>query len=124
MIKLEYCKSRKIPLKTVHDEKWLQDRIENDPSILGLGDLEIRERERKQSTGGRIDFLAYDPKIETMYEIEVMLGAQTSAPHVHRRFIVNRLEEIKGQIINEGYPKDITFELISNIDTTIEDISE
>ena len=31
---------------------------------------------------------------------------------------------IKDQIINEGYPKDITFELISNIDTTIEDISE
>jgi hypothetical protein len=75
MTKLEYCKSRKIPLKKIHDEKWLQDRIENDPSILGLGYLEIRERERKQSTGGRIDFLAYDPKIETMYEIEVMLGA-------------------------------------------------
>jgi hypothetical protein len=30
------------------DEKWLQDRIKDDPSILGLGDLAILARERRQ----------------------------------------------------------------------------
>ena len=34
-------------------ERWLQDRIEEDPSLLGLGDLQIIRRERMQSSGGR-----------------------------------------------------------------------
>ena len=55
-------------------EKWLQDRIEEDPSLLGLGDLQLIRREKQQSSGGRLDFLLYDPEQETRYEIEVMLG--------------------------------------------------
>jgi len=43
------------------DEKWLQERLNEDPSLLGLGDLVVIERERAQPTGGRIDFLMYDP---------------------------------------------------------------
>lgn len=57
------------------DERWLQDRIEEDPSLLGLGDLNIVRREKSQLTGGRIDFLMYDPDRELRYEVEVMLGA-------------------------------------------------
>ncbi len=54
---MEYFKAEKIYLKnSTYDEKWLQDRIEEDPTILGLGDLIIVQRERKQPTGGRIDF--------------------------------------------------------------------
>jgi hypothetical protein len=56
-------------------EKWLQDRIEEDPSILGLGDVQLIRRERKQSSGGRLDFLFYDPDQETRYAVEVMLGS-------------------------------------------------
>lgn len=56
-------------------EKWLQDRIEEDPSILGLGDLQLIRRERQQSNGGRLDFLLYDPDQGTRYEVEVMLGS-------------------------------------------------
>src|SRR5450631_1675181 len=56
------------------DEKWLQDRIEEDPALLGLGNLEVIRRERQQSSGGRIDFLLYDLEDETFYEVEVMLG--------------------------------------------------
>lgn len=56
-------------------ERWLQDRIEEDPSILGLGDLQLIRRERQQSSGGRLDFLLYDAEQETRYEVEVMLGA-------------------------------------------------
>jgi hypothetical protein len=57
------------------DERWLQDRISNDPALLGLGDLEIAGREHRQPVGGRIDFLMRDAEQETYYEIEVMLGA-------------------------------------------------
>jgi hypothetical protein len=55
------------------DEKWLQKRIEQDPSFLGLGELEIVSREHRQPIGGRIDFLMRDS--ETYYEVEIMLGA-------------------------------------------------
>jgi len=57
------------------NEKWLQDRIEEDPTLLGLGNLEVIRRERQQSSGGRIDFLLYDLDDETRYEAEIMLGS-------------------------------------------------
>jgi hypothetical protein len=57
------------------NEKWLQDRIEEDPSLLGLGNLQMIRRERQQSSGGRIDFLLNDLDDETRYEVEVMLGS-------------------------------------------------
>lgn len=56
-------------------ERWLQDRIEEDPSLLGLGDVQVIRRERPQSSGGRLDFLLYDPEQEIRYEVEVMLGS-------------------------------------------------
>jgi ADP-dependent phosphofructokinase/glucokinase len=42
---LQYMKGEKISLKNHFNEKWLQDRIEEDPSILNLGDLDIIQRE-------------------------------------------------------------------------------
>jgi hypothetical protein len=56
------------------DEKWLQDRILEDPAILRLGELDVLSKERRQPQGGRIDFLMYAQEEETYYEIEVMLG--------------------------------------------------
>jgi len=73
---LEYKKAITRSLRELgFDERWLQERILEDPSILGLGDLNVIERERTQPTGGRIDFLMYDPEEDGLrYEIEVMLG--------------------------------------------------
>src|SRR3990172_1797889 len=72
---IEYKKSTPVKLRDVgKDEKWLQDRINEDTSILGLGDLLILQRERPQYTGGKIDFLMFDPEGEVRYEIEMMLG--------------------------------------------------
>jgi len=72
---MEYKKAEPVKLREVgKDEKWLQDRINEDASILGLGNLEIIRRERPQYTGGRIDFLMFDPEDATRYEIEIMLG--------------------------------------------------
>ena len=71
----EYTKTNPVKLREAGlDEKWLQDRINEDTSILGLGDLIVIQKERKQPTGGRIDFLMYEPEEQTRYEIEVMLG--------------------------------------------------
>jgi hypothetical protein len=56
------------------NEKWLQERIKEDTSILGLGELEIVGREHQQPSGGRIDFLMCDQQDEIFYEVEVMLG--------------------------------------------------
>jgi hypothetical protein len=65
------------------DEYWLQDQIAADPSILGLGDLELVRREKHQSSGGRLDVLLKDPEDDTMYEVEVMLGG-TDESHIIR----------------------------------------
>lgn len=56
------------------DERWLQSKIDEDPALLGLGDLQVLHRERRQAAGGRIDFLLKDPEEDTRYEVEVMLG--------------------------------------------------
>jgi hypothetical protein len=74
---MEYKKSEPVKLRDVgKDEKWLQDKIEEDPSILGLGELAVYRREKIQPSGGRIDFVLSDPEDETIrYETEIMLGA-------------------------------------------------
>jgi len=73
---IEFVRPEIISLKKHPEinEKWLQDRIEEDPSILGLGDLTVYQRERKQSSGGRIDLLLVDTDTQVMYETEVMFG--------------------------------------------------
>jgi hypothetical protein len=57
------------------DERWLQQRIVEDPSILGLGDVVVVERERQMVGGGRLDLLLADVESGTRYEVELMLGA-------------------------------------------------
>lgn len=65
------------------NEKWLQDRLEETPSLLGLGDLRVRDIERKQPGAGRLDLLLYDPDSDTRYEVEIQLGA-TDESHLVR----------------------------------------
>ena len=66
-----------------HDEHWLRDRIWEDPSILGLGDLQAVTKEKIQSSGGRLDLLLKDPEDDSMYEVELQLGA-TNESHIIR----------------------------------------
>lgn len=72
---MDYAKSERTTLRGLGlDERWLQERIVEDPSILGLGDLSLLQRERPQLPGGKLDFLLADPEEEIRYEVEVMLG--------------------------------------------------
>lgn len=66
-----------------YDEVWLQDQIVANPSSLKLGDLEVVMRERRQSSGGRLDILLKDPEDDSVYEVEVMLG-ETDETHIIR----------------------------------------
>jgi hypothetical protein len=66
------------------NEYWLQDLIYENPSVLGLGNLTVVSRERRQSTGGRLDILLKDEADDdAMYEVEVMLG-ETDPSHIIR----------------------------------------
>ena len=73
---MELHKSKVVSLKShpVLTERWLQDEIVKDTSILGLGDLVLRSQERNQPKGGRLDLLLEDPDSGTRYEIELQLG--------------------------------------------------
>lgn len=66
------------------NEKWLQKQIEDDPSILGLGDaLDCKAREHIQPGAGRLDLLLQDPDSDRWYEVEIQLG-KTDESHIIR----------------------------------------
>lgn len=65
------------------DEKWIQDRIAENPSILGLGDLVLKDKERIQPSAGRLDILLQDPDTDRRYEVEIQLG-RTDESHIIR----------------------------------------
>ena len=65
------------------DEYWLQDIIYENPKVLGLGNLVPLNKEKKQSSGGKLDILLKDPEQNSMYEVEIMLG-ETDPSHIIR----------------------------------------
>jgi hypothetical protein len=65
------------------DEYWLQGQIYENPSCLGLGDLESVAKEKQQSSGGRLDIILKNPEDDSMYEVEIMLG-ETDETHIIR----------------------------------------
>lgn len=82
---MKYRKPEIISLKNSQEfnEKWLQARIEEDPSIIGLGELEFRDSEKMQAGGGRLDTILYDPEDKRRYEVEIQLG-KTDESHIIR----------------------------------------
>ena len=66
------------------NERWLQDRLSNNPELLRLpGELEVRSSERRQPSGGRLDLLLEDVESGTRYEVEIQLGAMDES-HIIR----------------------------------------
>ena len=82
---LKFIKPERILLANhpEYREKWVQERIAEDPSILGLGDIVLRDKERSQPHGGRLDLLFQDAESNTRYEVELMLGS-TDESHIIR----------------------------------------
>lgn len=85
MNQLEYTKAEAIGLRNhpQYDEKWLATRIAEDPTILGLGDVVVLDRERRQERAGRLDLLLIDPDNNRRFEVELMLGP-TDESHIIR----------------------------------------
>lgn len=79
-MKLEPVNLKKHPAL---DEKWVQNQIADDPSLLGLGDLILRDKERIQPNAGRLDLLLQDADTLKRYEVEIQLGA-TDESHIIR----------------------------------------
>jgi hypothetical protein len=82
---IKYVKPAIINLKNHpnYNEKWVQDIIVDDPSILGLGNLTLKDRERIQPHAGRLDLLLQDEEEEARYEVEIQLG-RTDESHIIR----------------------------------------
>lgn len=82
---IELIPFKKVSLKShpSFDEKWIQERIAKDPSILGLGDLVLKDKERKQPGAGRLDLLLQEPETNKRYEVEIQLG-KTDESHIIR----------------------------------------
>jgi hypothetical protein len=65
-------------------ERWVQELIARDPSILGLGaELELLRQELIQPRAGRLDLLLQHPETKRRYEVELQLGA-TDESHIIR----------------------------------------
>lgn len=73
---LKYVKPERVFLKAHPqlNEKWVQDRIAEDPALLGLGELILKDKERIQPGAGRLDLLLQDSDSAKRYEVEVQLG--------------------------------------------------
>ncbi len=65
------------------NEKSIQEIIANESSIIGLGDLVLKDKERIQPRAGRLDLLMQDPDTNRRYEIEIQLG-KTDESHIIR----------------------------------------
>jgi len=85
MTTLSYLKPDHISLKnhTELNELWVQNLIAEDPSILGLGELVLRDRERIQAGSGRLDLLLQEQESASRYEVEIQLG-KTNETHIIR----------------------------------------
>jgi hypothetical protein len=82
---LKYVKPERVILAghSELNERWVQDRIAEDPAILGLGDLILKDKERVQQRAGRLDLLCQEADTSRRFEIEIQLG-KTDESHIIR----------------------------------------
>ena len=82
---MKYEKLTKLSIRNHPElnERWVQERIAEDPSILGLGDLILKDKERPQAGAGRLDLLLQDADSSRRYEVEIQLG-KTDESHIIR----------------------------------------
>lgn len=65
------------------NERWVQEIIQEDPSVLGLGDVIVKDVERIHAGAGRLDLLLQDADGFGRYEVELQLGP-TDESHIIR----------------------------------------
>ena len=72
----QLIKPERIPISKLDgiNEKSIQQIIADDPSIIGLGELVLKDKERIQPRAGRLDLLMQDPDTNRRYEVEIQIG--------------------------------------------------
>ena len=82
---LKYVKGTRLWLKGHPEvsEAWLRNLIAEDPSVLGLGALELKASERSQPHAGRLDLLLQNSKTAKRFVVEITLG-RVDESHVVR----------------------------------------
>ena len=82
---MKYEKLTKVPIRNHAElnERWVQERIADDPLMLGLGDVILKDKERMQPGAGRLDLLLQDADGNRRYEVEVQLD-KTDESHIIR----------------------------------------
>ena len=81
----DYVRPERIDLKNSPEltENWVEKIIADNPSMLGLGDLVLKDRQRKQPRAGRLDLLLQESDTLRRYEVEIQLGS-TDPSHIVR----------------------------------------
>jgi hypothetical protein len=64
-------------------ERWVEDQLVENPALLGLGEVEVRARQRNQPNAGRLDLLLEDTETKKRYEVELQLG-RSDESHIIR----------------------------------------
>ncbi|MBM5785097.1 MAG: hypothetical protein FJ076_09765 [Cyanobacteria bacterium K_DeepCast_35m_m1_288] len=82
---MKHVKIQTISLKNhpTLNERWVQDVIAEDPSILGIGDVVLKDKERIHRGAGRLDLLLQEADGHGRYEVELQLGS-TDESHIIR----------------------------------------
>lgn len=82
---MKHIKLKTISLKNHSElnERWLQNIIADDPSIIGVGDVLLKDKERTHIGAGRLDLLLQDADGYGRYEVEIQLG-RTDESHIVR----------------------------------------
>jgi predicted transport protein len=82
---MQHIKLKTISLRNhpILNERWLQNVIADDPSVLGLGDVIVKDKERIHRGLGRLDLLLQDEDGHGRYEVEIQLGS-TDESHIIR----------------------------------------
>ena len=82
---MKFVKHKTVSLKAHQDmnEAWLQDVIADDPSIIGIGDVVLKDKERIQPGAGRLDLLFQEAEGNGRFEVEIQLGASDES-HIIR----------------------------------------
>ncbi len=81
---MDFVKANLISLgKETGGERFIQQLLADDPTLLTLGDLILRDKERSQPSGARLDLLFETQDGKRWYEVEVQLGP-TNETHIIR----------------------------------------
>src|SRR5260370_19581759 len=66
-------------------ESWLEREIEKNPAMLGLRDVTVIDRQRRQDKAGKLDLLMEDDSADERYEVHLMLGTRDESQLLRTR---------------------------------------